>query len=384
MLRNTFLKEIRKVFYIRQLIEIFKEPSLYQREITLIISIGVLLLFILIIIFALLFVKPVRSSEKETIEKEEKSSRWEKPSKWLVYALFAFLFILLFTAGGTSFIYSNKSSFCISCHSQQILVKTWQKSSHRKVNCRRCHQQPGLIGTFDFQIRLIEMAAKKYINFGRGLDLKVTNQSCLSCHKQILTKIEISRGIRISHKEPLKEGYSCLSCHSDKVVIHGPEQRLARGIKAICSSCHEQNKVKADCGTCHINSGGRKRLELAKYPKVNLPDPTSCRGCHKTEERCLTCHKIELPHSVKWREGGHAQQGLMNKGLCRECHVGADCERCHFTWSQNPHSNNWGRLHPIRYRNNSKSCQRCHEVPKFCQICHVDTQSFKLKSPPGY
>jgi hypothetical protein len=376
--RDISLKKIEKVFYIKQLIEIFKEPSLHQREITLIIGIGVLLLFILIIIFALLFVKPVEPSEKEIIKREKKVSKWGS------YILLAFLVILLLVAGSISFIYSNKSSFCISCHSKQILIKAWQKSSHKKVNCRRCHQQPGLIGIFDFQVRLVEMMAKKYINFGQSLDLKVTNQPCLGCHKKILTRMGISRGIKIRHKEPVREGYLCLDCHSNKAIVHGREQSLAKGIKAICSSCHERNEIKADCSTCHINSGGKKRVELAKYPKVNLPEPTSCRGCHKTEERCLTCHKIELPHSIKWREGGHAQSGLTDKGLCRECHSDADCDRCHFTWSQNPHADNWGRAHPLRYRDNSKSCPRCHEMPKFCQICHTDIQSFKLKSAPSH
>lgn len=103
-----------------------------------------------------------------------------------------------------------------------------------------------------------------------------------------------------------------------------------------------------DCNACHESQGARlnhgefwlKEHKLAANSQTN-----NCKDCHQ-QSFCLDCHK-----------GG---------GIDSNLHVstsGAD-------FMPSTHRTDFKELHPLKARENQRSCQRCHDSKKFCAECH--------------
>ena len=77
----------------------------------------------------------------------------------------------------------------------------------------------------------------------------VPSAGCKSCHGSSLGVIgrDVTRGLRISHKEPLAAGAECVDCHR---LFEG--QVLARTVgMEPCLRCHDGTQAKATCSVCH-------------------------------------------------------------------------------------------------------------------------------------
>lgn len=103
-----------------------------------------------------------------------------------------------------------------------------------------------------------------------------------------------------------------------------------------------------DCAECHQSSGARlnhgefwiKEHKLAANNQEN-----NCKDCHQ-QSFCLDCHK-----------GG---------GIDSSLHVsnsGAD-------YMPSTHRTDFRELHPLKAREDGRSCLRCHDSKRFCTECH--------------
>ncbi len=356
----TIVKKIgEKVLYT------FHHPLASPRETVILISIVVVLILILIVLFLIILL--VRKKIEETPEKEEVKEVKKKLSKKKIfecYLIFSGMALFLFLVSLTI---TSHPKFCASCHLIKEEYESWKKSTHSKVTCLSCHNEPGALS---YLIGKVKGAGNflAYIvrNFKKPVAY-VSNSSCLSCHKKILSKMTVSK-VRISHQEIIKAGASCVDCH--KCLVH----KRAKGEKVFvmdkCLTCHNDQKASSSCPTCHhIDIAYNPSLNLDDFPKVHLESPTNCQGCHSKalERKCFNCHRIEMPHTSEFINGGHARAAFINKAICYRCHAG--CQKCHIKlgafW---PHPSNWIITHR-KYK--ASDCSNCH-VANICGLCHPE------------
>ena len=117
-------------------------------------------------------------------------------------------------AGGAAYL-SNDPAACINCHAMRENYDGWVKSSHGKVAvCNDCHAPHNLTG------KLMTKAVNGW-NHGlafttgwfpddiqiRDHNLRVTEESCLFCHKSMVEDIQAAR--------PHDQKISCVKCHNN-------------------------------------------------------------------------------------------------------------------------------------------------------------------------
>jgi cytochrome c nitrite reductase small subunit len=123
----------------------------------------------------------------------------------------------LFTFGyarGAAYL-TNDPAACANCHVMREQLESWQRSSHRKAAvCNDCHTPPGFIGKYSTKalngfFHSLAFTTQNFpdqIQIG-GRNLRITEQSCLKCHEDIVMQI---RGTRTVHTGQV----SCVQCHS--------------------------------------------------------------------------------------------------------------------------------------------------------------------------
>ena len=157
-----------------------------------------------------------------------------------------FIFVLA-TAGAVSF--TNTTEFCVSCHSQQIPYAEYQESLHFKnvsgvtAGCPDCHvpQATGprllakllavkdvyheLLGTIDtpekYEQRRWLMANRVW----RKMEA-TDSRECRSCHTDHAMDLrEQDSTARKKHRRAMKDGETCISCHTGIAHVEPREPR---------------------------------------------------------------------------------------------------------------------------------------------------------------
>lgn len=355
---------------IDRVINVIRQPELHMREIPILIGLGILLVFILLVLAAIIFVRP---AERPNNRVEEKILR-----RALRRSYFAIIFFGVFTiiTIGLSMSYASKPTFCAGCHEMQAAYQASQASLHKRVACSACHQEPGMSGVFIEKLRLIEMLIAKTQIVGAVTSAKVANESCLRCHKGVLRGVKESQALKIKHKEPLEAGYSCTDCHYSKPVLHVSKRKLDMFGMSRCVECHNQKRASADCSVCHtLGNSTVSKERRSSYPVARIPELLSCKGCHSANN-CLKCHTVQLPHAPSWNAREHAMDAFIGKKICWQCHDRRSCRKCHP--ASFPHGNEWVKKHGPTSRGQSATCSNCHNE-NFCLLCHTDSSSYNLK-----
>lgn len=158
-------------------------------------------------------------------------------------------FALLFCFLGRGLKLTNEPTFCAKCHIIEPFYHSWQDSLHARqdVECVDCHFRPGVTGLIQGKL----YAALKLTQFTIGAYHRpvaaesVTNQNCLCCHENILTReIALAGGLSFAHEAHITEQQAeCRGCHPaighpgavyQPVVTQPP--RISRDI---CLLCHD-------------------------------------------------------------------------------------------------------------------------------------------------
>jgi len=103
-----------------------------------------------------------------------------------------------------------------------------------------------------------------------------------------------------------------------------------------CNECHVSNNVAPNHGSFWMQE---HRFSAEKHPN-------NCKDCHQLSF-CLDCH-----------EGGGIDLDL------RESTAGVD-------YKPRSHRTDFRELHPMKAREDSRSCYRCHDAERFCAQCHA-------------
>lgn len=365
------MKELSISEFINRILKVIHQPELHMREIPILIGIAILLMFIMLVLIAVIFVRPGGNQSKPTDQKQTIRS----VRKRFIVLLAAGAFMII--SSGIFMIYSSKPQFCAGCHEMRPAYNLSPKTSHKNIGCLSCHQEPGLTGIFIEKWQLAEMLTAKIGMAGDVMSGRVADESCLRCHEDITKAVKTVGSIRIKHKEPVQAGYKCTDCHFSKKTFHAAKRKLDKFGMSRCVDCHNQKKASAECGVCHIQGNSvTKNVNRTDYPMVNLPDTVFCNNCH-SKKLCLKCHTSQMPHDGEWKSAGHAMDAFISKDVCWQCHRQFDCRKCHTRTS--PHIEGWVKNHGLASKSSPSSCSSCHEMEVFCLTCHNNTVLFQLE-----
>lgn len=194
-------------------------------------------------------------------------------------------FVIIFSFFVAAFIYgadfTGKSSFCANCHEMKPFYKSWQRSTHQKVSCLNCHQEPGSLGFIITKAEGLRNYSLRNLYFGRFRPplAFISNKSCLQCHQNLATKVTVAKSIRVSHKEFLN-AFNCSHCHA-KVGHERISKKTNEPIMDKCLFCHRRpgEKASSRCNVCHLNDVGVRPGQLEDYQLIDFTDE-ACKGCH--------------------------------------------------------------------------------------------------------
>ena len=157
----------------------------------------------------------------------------ERKSKRYVILIGVLIILGLVLAGAVK--YTSRSGFCIVCHEMGPIYKTWQTSSHKSVECIKCHSDPGFAGLVTTKTEALRevylhVTGKYKDPIQMKADTSKFTKRCLSCHKDI-------KGKGKPHNDRhFQVNMQCYDCH--KGLVHDPKSNNKLPSRKICVKCH--------------------------------------------------------------------------------------------------------------------------------------------------
>ena len=256
--------------------------------------------------------------------------------------------------------------FCTSCHYMGEYYKSWQHSSHKDVECVKCHYEPGFTagvkGKMEGMVQLIKYLSHSYTSKPHAL---IGNASCMrsSCHSKMDSNKEtlLFRGkVRFRHdvhleKHPRGKVLNCVSCHGQ--VVQGKHISVT---ETTCVTCHfygrgDRPVAVGDCQTCHLIPDHTVTFMGQPFNhKAFLKGNSSveCIHCHSqvtqgdglvAPVRCQTCH-LDTTAEIKDQSQFHLVHVSKGHFDCLQCHneikhgvlpmeaqmlTSSNCQSCH-------------------------------------------------------
>jgi len=306
-----------------------------------------------------------------------------------------------------------------------IDAKKFHISAHGQMSCQDCHED---IAQRDIHPNPSDVTKNWRDFFGM--------EQCLSCHDEILERLDQGSHGAIRVEEPKKYQH-CLQCHSSHYQPRLGENRMGRFDPT--KPRHQQ------CGACHEPRSALPSLSPEDEACMNchrLVDPDDPRGRERIAGLCLHCHgqtvteaqeitekavplingkDYELtPHAGIACTACHPQSAQFNHvgqglGDCRQCHPSHDekvahdahtlvtCGACHLKgikpvrdpesklvlWERERRLGEPSRIHEMIRGDDEAACKRCHFkgnqvgavsmiLPRksiLCMPCHAATFS---------
>jgi hypothetical protein len=393
---NLWQSLMRLPQVIKSVPDILRDPASNPLQAAILLGMALAIALILLLSVVLVFVRP--SADEEALNGGEgvggaKAAEPAQPFVWLtVISVIVLVFAAVWVTAGVS---TADSSICISCHTTTVHSMSTISDPHKGVECVACHETGGPVAmaTVNLGTRLQHIVLAQYRpSLAAGYGRPVASDACAGCHGNQIRGVATnkSRGLRISHKEPLAAGAQCVDCHA---LTSGVVNYATTGM-APCLRCHDGTTAKAQCSVCHVGEPAaaiRSSVATVSMAAAQVPNP-QCNACHVDMRRCNACHGISMPHSVTFMAYGHARAGALdiwdNGGkTCRKCHYPGhnNCQRsgCHVGPFPSHASPSWKTDHASALWGGGISSCGCHNWnPRdhngmtFCQICHA-------VKPPG-
>jgi hypothetical protein len=190
---------------------------------------------------------------------------------------------------------------CISCHSNNNLVKKSTEKMNLEKSKKRIHPQIIPPATVKFET---PKASGKFVSFNHSEHSTLFSIDCERCHSD----------------------QSCSKCHQ-KNKQTSLSNRTTGQKHALCANCHN---VKSSCADCHSNGKVNavfNHKERTGFDITKNHAKLTCNRCHTEKGKftglkseCSNCHGSWTKENFK-----HAVTGLQ----LDETHSDFDCKECH-------------------------------------------------------
>jgi hypothetical protein len=254
----------------------------------------------------------------------------------------AFVFLCLIVLIVVMYKISEKPFFCGLCHNMKVYVDSWKASTHRNVECIKCHYKPGLKNHLkgkwqDGQLSLVYFVTGKSPTKPHA---EIDDASCLQkgCHKRADLKDDmVFKNVLFSHPRHIEQmrrqkQLRCTTCHSQ--IVQGAHMTVT---DVECFICHfyktkDQKTYVTGCPTCHFEARGDISVDntFTFNHKRYIDRGIKCEQCHTNvisgdghipEFACLQCHnKREILEAKHTPEFLHRNHVTIHKVECFTCH----------------------------------------------------------------
>jgi nitrate/TMAO reductase-like tetraheme cytochrome c subunit len=339
------------------------------------------------------------------------------------------LLLLFFAAIVVTIVFSSlmvkvtsEPAFCVTCHFMKPYFDSWRTSSHKNVDCIKCHVPPGIEGTIKHKFMAISMVTDYVTGIYKRSKpwAEIDDASCLQsgCHEtRLLISVENFHGVRFDHRPHLEQPrrdrqLRCTSCHAQ--IVQGQHITVTEGTCFLCHFMPDSTGETTDlgrCTHCHNPPHGISAIGKAFDHGEVLARGVDCLSCHATSisgdgyvppERCNSCH-AEQAHLQRYGdvEFVHQKHVTQHKVDCLQCHIAIrhglavertqhpdkQCASCH-GGEQGPVMSVWKGwlpfvpVTPSAMARVGMTCHSCHAEPihqgqgRFgkpqCTPCHED------------
>lgn len=258
--------------------------------------------------------------------------------RWLLAAGIAFASFVALSWGTVA--YTSSTGFCNNCHYMEPYYESWRTSTHRNVDCVKCHYEPGFGSVIKGKMVGLAQLANYMASTERSSpQAQISDASCLrsGCHETRLLEGAVEyRGVGFDHKPHLKKlrrgkKLRCTSCHSQ--IVQGSHMTVT---PTTCYLCHfkdeEFNEGTAGCTNCHAVPDKVYEIRGYSFNHSQVENlGLDCAKCHSDlvkgdgvvpPERCTVCHnrKEDLAHFDD-SEFIHKNHVTDHKVDCLDCHL---------------------------------------------------------------
>src|SRR3982074_1460308 len=198
---------------------------------------------------------------------------------------------------------------------------------------------------------------------------------CLDCHAEIVTRLNIRRGLHATFNIPPGSSQECARCHSEhngedfplikwdiKTFDHKQTGYILQGKHAgvSCERCHTPARISPQ---------ERATIKIKDLNRTYLGLCAGCGGCHQDPhngrlgQTCQQCHNFEDWKAISVGQFDHSKTRYPLTGL----HAQVACAKCHTQGVENR-----PRYTGIPFN----QCSDCHKdphrgsFPQGCQSCH--------------
>lgn len=357
---------------------------------------------------------------------------------YLRIALWTALGLCVLAAVAGSLAYTEKSSFCPTCHEMRPYYTAWQTGGHAaRADCVDCHVNPGLLAHLAHKPAALKEVWDHFFADNRfpAYTAKLPDSRCVRCHQTVAEK----PGDLFSHAKHLTRA-TCADCHlatghvvtrvslqaagvlrtdATTPTIAGMKPSIIPGHpQVLCQRCHDQANMQ--CSTCHQPPhDNRGECSNCHLPGAGFafahPAGADCGACHKAPAShfgpaCASCHSTSVPFAktVFTHVAGagcascHKPPSTHFGSACASCHspavpfaktvfkhvAGANCALCHKR-PANHYGSSCSFCHTpgvpfaqAKFKHSAgANCGSCHKAPakhygSSCSSCHRPTVAF--------
>ena len=120
------------------------------------------------------------------------------------------------------------------------------------LQCQACHTNPAPGALMTFPATTICMNCHNTIATKKAAIVKLTQFAKSQQPMPWVRVYTLTPGIQWSHRKHIEAGVKCETCHGAVVEMEAMAMVTSVTAMGTCIHCHEMNKARTSCNTCHL------------------------------------------------------------------------------------------------------------------------------------
>ena len=129
--------------------------------------------------------------------------------------IYGLIFLVVYIAFRITYAWYTTPSGCIKCHEIEPYHISWEKSPHKNVDCRDCHETRGPFRRLDTTIRGIKDVAIQLSGTYFSMKPIYYDTNCINCHTGDYKPEKKAPLMPENHAKIIKNSEGCNNCHRD-------------------------------------------------------------------------------------------------------------------------------------------------------------------------
>lgn len=126
------------------------------------------------------------------------------------------IFLVVYSTFRFSYAWYTDPSACMHCHEAEPYGVAWEKSPHKNIDCKDCHETRGPFRRLDTTIRGIrDIGIHLKGEYSFLMKSVYYDSNCINCHLGDFKPESQAPLIPENHAKYLKNGVGCNNCHRD-------------------------------------------------------------------------------------------------------------------------------------------------------------------------